>query len=364
MIDISAHGGDVYKNNIELDYSASLNPLGMPEGVRKAIMDTIGGEDRYPDPDCMELRKAIAKSINETLKGTLFDSSEHISGGYINGIDKISYSNVACGNGAVDIIYRLVNYLKPKKALLIAPTFSEYECALRSARTQIVYYNCKPATYDVGKDIVGYIKDDIDIVFLCNPNNPTGRIIDNAVISEIYRECVIRNAFLCIDECFKEYLLHDDIASPIVENVLYIRAFTKMYGMAGIRLGYGISFNEDVIAGIMCGGIPWNVSTIAQVAGVAALKEREHVVKTRALISSERAYLERELKNLGLWYVESQVNYILFKAAIGLKQKLIDRGILIRDCNNFIGLGEGFYRIAIRSHEDNMKLIAMLKEVV
>lgn len=339
------HGGNIYKYNSVIDFSANVNPCGISKAVIRAVNAAAVNAYNYPDLECVALRNAIAD------------------------YEMVEPWNIICGNGASDIIYRLVLALKPKKALLIRPCFSEYERALRSVGADIEYYDVNADTYDVDGDIIKYISDDIDILFICNPNNPTGKSADKTLINKIKEKCIEKDIFLCVDECFYDFA--DDKVrfslkseAIIAKNVLVIRAFTKMYGMAGIRLGYGITGNIEIIKNMIEAGPSWNVSSIAQAAGIEAIKDREWVEKTRKLIFTEKEYLYREFDNIGIRYIRGDANYIFFMAGSGLKEKLIAKGILIRDCSNFEGLFDGYYRVAVRTHADNEKLINALKEVI
>ncbi len=344
------HGGDIYSksyiNNL-LDLSANINPLGMPPKVKKAIVSNLESYEAYPDPLCREIRQDLSKYHN---------------------IDK---DYIVCGNGAADIIFRLVYALKPKKALVLAPTFAEYEEALKESDTFISYYDLDPRNnFKIKDDILLLIKEDIDIFFLCNPNNPTGIPLTKEEIKEIAHCCEKHKVILVIDECFTDFLEEEEKYSFVpylkeYENVFILKAFTKMYAMAGIRLGYGLCSNIEFINKISSIGQPWNVSTVAQSAGVAALKENEFVYKTKKIIKENREYLLKELNSLGFTTYNSKVNYILLKSPISdLKSKSEKYGILIRSCANYRNLDDSFYRIAVKSKDDCERFIRAMKEII
>ena len=342
------HGGDIYSFNKNIiDFSANINPLGMPLSVKKAIIDNIENYKAYPDPLCRSLRKALAKK------------------------EKTSMENILCGNGAADIIFKIALGIKPKKALILSPTFSEYEEALKLVNCKINYYKLKEENNFFIKDnILNYLNEEIDIIFLCNPNNPTGILLEKEKVLKILKRCKEKNIIMVIDECFMDFIYDEEnysISSYInnFKNLIILKAFTKIYAMAGIRLGYMLSSNEEIINKISSIGQPWSVSSVAAFSGEAALKEEEFVNKTKLYIKENREFLKKELENLGFKVFNSKANYIFFKSNIlNLKEYLKEKGVLIRSCNNYIALNKDYYRIAVKSKEDNKILIKCLKELI
>ncbi|MHB8064580.1 MAG: pyridoxal phosphate-dependent aminotransferase [Ruminiclostridium sp.] len=346
------HGGDIYtrrnmpENKKLIDFSANINPLGLPLAVKRAIIDNIADFSSYPDPLCRALIDEISKHEN------------------------IPAEYIVCGNGAADIIYRIAAALKPKIALLTAPTFSEYEEAVKTVNSSIRYhYLFENNEFNVDEDIVEKLEPDIDVVFLCNPNNPTGVPIEKQLLLKIAARCKLNKIVLVVDECFIEFLENSQKYSIVdkldaFDNVLVLKAFTKIYAMAGIRLGYGICLNKDTVDRIYNAGQPWNVSVVAQKCGIAALKETEYVSQTRMIIKQNREYLMEELRLLGLKVFESKANYILFKTQNKLLNHELEKyGILIRSCDNYTGLNNTYFRIAVRSKEDNQYLIKSMKKI-
>ena len=300
----------------------------------------------YPDPLCRELREALA--IHEDINS----------------------SNIICGNGAADIIFKITLALKPKKALLIAPTFAEYEEAINLVNGEIIYYNLKEEKdFCIEADILDYITSDLDIMFICNPNNPTGIPMKKGDMFNILEKCKKNNVILVVDECFIDFLIDEEeysLSSYISQynNLIILKAFTKIYAMAGIRLGYMMCSNMDIVNKINNIGQPWSVSTVASKCGVAALKEVDYVKKTKEYIKENREYLIRELNSLGYKVFESETNFILFKTKdTNIKDKLEEYGILIRSCSNYRNLNEEYFRIAVKSEKNNKYLINCLKEI-
>lgn len=342
MTDI--HGGNVYDKSVKLDFSANINPLGMPEGVKKAYHSAIELCERYPDHNCTELKKAIAEHEN---------CSENL---------------ICVGNGAADLIYRIVNTFKPKKCVLVSPSFSEYEKALNEVNCEIAYYQLKDElNFDVHSDFVNMINSETDMVFLTSPNNPTGRIIPAEILKSIAEKCIDTDTILVADECFLEFAENGcghSVRRFMNENIIILKAFTKIYAMAGIRLGYAVCGDSAKAEKISESGQYWSVSAVAQKCGTAALKEKEYIQKTVELITAERHYLETELKRLGFKVYHGTANFILFRSKKKLSEKLLEKGILIRCCGNYHGLSDKYYRIAVRNHAENTELIKTMEMIV
>lgn len=347
-----SHGGDIYskrdipKDKMIIDFSANVNPLGMPIAVKRAIIDSIDDFSNYPDPLCRDL-------INEISK------HENIPAEYI-----------VCGNGSADIIYRIAAALKPKMTLLPAPTFSEYEESVKTESSSIKYhFLLEKNQFNLDQSIFDKITSDIDIMFLCNPNNPTGILTEKEMVLKIAAQCKANKVVLVVDECFIEFLENSQEYSIVdkldaFDNVIVLKAFTKIYAMAGIRLGYGICSNTDIIDRLYKAGQPWNVSVIAQKSGIAAIRQTEYVKQTKSIITKNREYLMSELSLLGLKVFESKANYILFKSKNRLLHQDLEKyGILVRTCSNYKGLDDSYFRIAVKSKEDNEYLIKSLKKI-
>ena len=337
------HGGDIY-GGIALDFSANVSPLGTPRSVTDAIERALPELYRYPDPYC----RTLVQTISE-----------------YEGVPK---NFVLCGNGASELIYAYCGAVRPKRAMELAPTFSEYSLALRRTGCEVVRFALKQEeNFDLRKDFLPILaREKIDALFLCNPNNPTGRLIADDLLEEILRICREKNIALFVDECFLSLSDGANDLTPFLPDVpqlFILKAFTKSYGMAGLRLGYGLCADKELLQKMSAAAPPWTVSTPAQAAGVAALKNAAFLAENRALIRAERPRLEEELRKLGFWVCPSQVNYILFHGAPDLHEKLMRRGMAIRNCANFEGLAPGWYRVAVRRREENEQLIAAIKSV-
>lgn len=341
------HGGDLYSQPIRLDFSANTNPFGTPDSVKQAVIDCLDQLHQYPDPYCRELVAAIAE------------------------YEQVPSNQILCGNGAADLIFAFCQAVKPKCALELAPTFSEYSAALESVGCQVERYPLnEEQAFCLDERFLETLQGKKwSCIFLCNPNNPTGQTIPNALLEEIAALCRKKKILLFLDECFQD--LCDDEAQyslkqRLNENpyVFILKAFTKSYGMAALRLGYGLCGNEALLNSMSHAVQSWNLSLPAQKAGVAALKEREFLRHSKTVIRQEKEWLQKELSALQLKVLPSKANYLFFRGPKQLKQQLLLQGIQIRDCSNYPGLEEGWYRIAIKKQEENQALITAMKQVM
>ncbi len=349
----SVHGGDIYSEKNKktgrhlVDYSANVNPLGLPVSVKEALKKAIKNCVNYPDPLCRELIEKLAGYL-KTRKEYFFIS-----------------------NGAADVLFKLALTAKPKRALLLAPTFSDYEKALRTVDCKCIYYELQEnENFTVGKDFLKMINSRVDMVVICNPNNPTGKLIDKNLLEEILSKCLLTGTKLLVDECFMDFV--DDTKAysmcPALKrfpNLIILKAFTKTYAMPGIRLGYCLTSDARIIRGLHENGQDWNVSVLAQAAGLAALNEDSYLFASKDLIKTERQYLTAQLELLGAKTFDSEANYIFFKLEkpANLAALLRAQGFLIRECANYHNLGSGYYRIAVKTRHHNRSLIKLMKEV-
>lgn len=342
------HGGDTEGYLLEygkepLDFSANCNPLGIPKSVPLAVMKAAENADRYPDPLCRRLRMALSEKL------------------------LIPSEQILCGNGAADLIFRLALAKKPRTAVVTAPTFAEYALSLETTGCKIYRHPLFSSDgFALTESILERITPDIDILFICNPNNPTGLTVEPALLLRILNACKENGTLLAVDECFNEFLDKPEQHSlkkllPKYDNLLVLDAFTKLYGMAGIRLGYCMTGDLRLLENMRNAGQPWAVSSLAQAAGLAALREDAYVKAARSLVKTERAFLIKALCDLGIKICGGEANFIFFHAGIPeLAARLRRLGILIRDCANFDGLTQGYYRAAVRTHEENVRLIGVL----
>ncbi|OQX80633.1 MAG: threonine-phosphate decarboxylase [Candidatus Omnitrophica bacterium 4484_70.1] len=346
---ICEHGGNIYEvkrryKREVIDFSANINPLGLPPKIKSRLWKNFQNILHYPDIKAESLIKRIAKYW------------------------PIKEENILVGNGSIDLLYLLIYTFKPRKVCIPFPTFSEYE---RTARCVEAKVNFLKLEEDKGFKFQGLKSMDAEVLFLCNPNNPTGNLIfeEREFIEKLPIELVI------IDEAFMDFLPDEKKYTLIwkaqkSKKIIVLRTFTKFFALAGLRLGYLVA-QKDTIDELKKRQVPWCVNSFAQLAGESILDEKEYIEKTRQFIERERRFLFTELTKIeGLKPYPSVTNFLLVKiekkklTSSLLKRKLIQEGILIRDCSNFRGLNNKFIRTAVRRHRENLKLIEALKKVV
>ena len=354
------HGGDIYRNvGVELDFSVNVNPLGMPNFVWEAAQKSIAFSMRYPDSACSALRRRMAEVTGIPEDAMIF------------------------GNGAAELIFRLVQVKQPQKAVLAAPSFAEYEAALRACGVEISFFLLKESE-SFFLNVTEYLdflrKERPDIIFLCTPANPTGAMIRKADLDRILEYCKRAGILAVIDECFIEFLDEERADGCIPEflewnrepaagtgTLFLIRAFTKTYAMAGLRLGYAFCTDRELLSRMEEKWQPWSVSIPAQEAGLAALSDERipFLQKTRNVTAKERTYLSDGLTKAGFTVFHSEANFLLFKdfkteQESWLYEYFLERGILIRSCKNYRQLDSRFYRICVRTHEENEEFLELL----
>ncbi len=445
------HGGDVYRRAVDLDYSVNINPLGMPPRACQAAKHGVDQSTAYPDWKVEKLRDAVVSFLNRKFAAVVSSAGANAdigvpsdgmrtdataavastcaagTGPVPGGIETheacaVAPEWISFGNGAADLIYRLMQVLRPQQVIVAAPAFAEYSVAAERVGAQVVpVYLSEADDFSFTPAVEAAFIQAIErapsgsAVFLCNPNNPDGNVIRAEVLQRIAAVCEAHHSWLLVDECFLPFLRSDDsthssggqeagergaqmpksISSDdsshaaathfsnvehalrpseracsmvpslrAFEHLVILRAFTKIYGMPGLRLGYMLTAAQALTDAVRATMTPWEINLPAQLAGVAALEETEFVEKTRALIRAERAFLVQTLPTLP--YVEkvyvpvSDANFILFRTEEGapdLKALLLDRGVLIRACGNYEGLDARYYRICVRTHEENLALI-------
>ena len=330
------HGGDVYRNPIEYDFSINVNPLGMPLASIQAAHEGVVLTGRYPDYKAEQLCHAIAKA------------------------KQIPADRIIPGNGAAELLYVLGQTI-PEKALTIAPTFTGYAEAVAAGGGELTYASDE-------QELLAKMDDSIRLVFLCNPNNPTGTLFTREQILRVLAKAEAMQAYVCVDECFLPFLEEEASYSMLPylakhPRLLVLRAFTKIYCMAGLRLGYLACGDTELQSRIRAKLQPWNTSIPAQMAGIAALSDTEYLAKTRENLQAERAYLVPRLRELVAEVYDGYGNFLLFRDEPDLKERMLDVGVLIRACGDFEGLDDTYFRIGIRSHSENQEFIRRLARV-
>lgn len=339
------HGGDItgYEEKYgkkPLDFSASLNPAGMPAGVAQAARAAVDAAQPYPDPLSRRLTRALAGRLG------------------------IEAAHLFCTAGAADAIFRIVYAMRPKRALLPVPGFAEYELALRAAGCTVDYhYLPEDKDFAPNEGLLKALRPGVDICFVCNPGNPTGQLMEKELLLALLARCEETGTLLVLDECFGSFVRAEAWFSlmPWVEkspHLVILGSFTKLYAMAGIRLGWAVCGNPALVPALRAAGQPWAVSGIAQAAGLAALNETAYAEKSLAAIHQSKAVLRAGLESRGARVMGSAANYLFFYTGIpAFGQRLADKGILVRSCANFEGLRDGYYRVAVRTAEENAQLL-------
>ena len=352
------HGGDIYRNKVHMDFSVNVNPLGISDGVMRALEQGIRKADVYPDPKCEELKKAIEKRVFKVVNVNLIPDC------------------IVCGNGASELLLAICQWKKPTKAILPAPGFAGYRKVLQTVGcTWREFYLSEEQNFHWTKERCNTLcqaleSEHYDILFMTNPANPTGTLMDREKLCEIAQVCERVGTLLVLDECFIELTdapLENSLVGELKEfkQLLILRAFTKSFAIPGIRLGYLVCPDEKT-ARLIEEQLPeWNVSVPAQQAGIAAMKEENFLQQSRKLIANERDWLTKKLTQMGVKVFPSKANFILFQwTKDDLYQRLLEQGILIRDCSDYEGLNGGYYRIAVKKHEENEELIRIMHSVV
>ena len=367
------HGGNIYGNEIEYDFSVNLNPLGPPESVRDALAAALNHVEEYPDPEYRELRRGLANYW------------------------QLAEEQLVPGNGASELIPGIIRTLSPKNCMVTAPCYSGYETALNAVAPSCRIHRIPLRAEDdftLPENIcqeIARVKP--NLLILTNPNNPNGKRISANRLREIADACRAAGTVLLMDECFlalsggdEDSLIHRIRSESLPAVVL--RAFTKTFAIPGVRLGYAVC--SAPMAERIRRELPeWNLSVFAQYAGRAALEAAAfgnvmrgtaaggtpapgtsaggtsgYLAASVEMIAREREYLMAELESLGLRVFPSDANYILFQSRDReLHQKLLDKGILIRDCRDYHGLTAGFYRTAVRTHRENTALLRCLRNI-
>ena len=336
------HGGDIYTDEIRLDFSSSINPLGTPPPVLQALRDAVPLSVHYPDPYCREAAAAI--SVYEGVP------EEYI----------------LLGNGAAELIYEFCKAAAPRKALIPVPSFSEYGSALENLGCKAVCHRLlREKDFVLDEDFLQVIREEEpDAVFLCHPNNPTGKLIRDELLDQIISLCVFFGIRLFLDACFLDLTGNKSRLNDRLEghpNLFILKALTKSFALPGVRIGYCLSSDQTLLAAMAHSVQPWNVSVFAQAAVPAALRETAYLEESVRLIEREREYLTEALGTLGFTVCPSDANFILFRGRAELDTSLRKQGIAIRNCGNFPGLDPCWYRVAVRLHEENEELIREMR---
>ncbi len=356
---MESHGGNIYKIAAKLgyepseiiDFSANINPLGLHPEIKEIILRNMELLPHYPDPEYGDLRRAIGESHN------------------------IPYEFVIPGNGATETIFLYCRSRRPKRSLIVAPTFSEYERALRESGSEIVFHELKEERNFVPNfhEIMDRVDSSFDLVVLCNPNNPTGVLCHGEELLTLAKHGEKFGTDLMVDESFLEF--REDcqeislISSDVPSNIFILRSMTKIFAIPGLRVGYAISSNKKLMEKMTLLREPWTINILAAKVAQEMLDCRDYLEKTAQYLKDEIDFFIPKLRRLPwLKVYPPSVNYVLLKlltpmTAAQLREKLLSKKILIRDASNFKFLDDKFLRIAIKDRSSNESLIKAMEEL-
>lgn len=353
------HGGNIteiqdkfsFSKDEIIDFSANINFLGMPEVVKKTLKKEIENLIHYPQPQAENFKKELSGKLN------------------------LAKEKIIAGNGAAELIYLLVDYLKINKILLPVPSFSEYEKAALKIEAELeFFYLNKEDNFSLNvSELKKYLKRN-DLIILNNPHNPTGKLYKKNKLRKITKLAQKENTYVIVDEAFIDFLEDENEYSLIKEvenfnNLFILRSLTKFFAIPGLRLGYGIG-SSKLITELEKRRDPWTVNSLAQVAGIEAINDKDYIKKSKVENRTERNFLFKSLKDISdLKVYEPSVNFILIKikkelTAEKLRNKMARQGIIIRDCSNFRGLDNSYFRVAVKSREENIRLLQVLKKLL
>jgi len=346
---IVAHGG-IYSAGLGydpkvIDFSSNVNPLGYPLSIKNSFKEHFSLLSVYPDSNSNELRKYLQKYTS------------------------IPSNQIVVGNGATEIIYNFCRaFLKRRKVLIPIPAFANYKSAASLHVASFHFLKTMNLNNSISK-----LQEEISkkyCVFICNPNNPSGVLTKRKNLLKILESAYDNSSIVFLDECFIELVpnSNESLVSYLKEfdNLFILRSLTKSFGLAGLRIGYGLG-SKRMIEVLHKLKIPWNVNGIAQKLAIKALSDVLHLKKTRKIIAREGKFLRYSISKIdGFTCYPSHANFILIKTKMNskhLQKKLLKKNILVRDCSTFRGLNNNFIRVAIRTHKENLKLVETLRRL-
>lgn len=340
------------KENIIL-FGANVNPLGLSGQVKKDLSEHLDIISSYPDRDYTDLKKAIAAYTNT--------SPEHI----------------VVGNGSTELISLLISQRAPKRALLLGPTYSEYARELNLVGGTLEYYNLKEEQdfrLDIS-DLTDTLKSDIDLLIICNPNNPTSSAISTADMKKLLTVCRSLGIFVMIDETYIEFAPEGTSLSavslvPEFDNFMVIRGVSKFFAAPGLRFGYGLTSNQAFLQTLLTHQNPWSLNSVGAYAGERMLKDTDYIKKTWTLIDSERTRMCTELSGLDTVKIyPAYANFVLVRilkeglTSFDVFEKAIHQNLMIRDCSSFESLNGEYVRFCIMNPEDNDRLLDVFRSL-
>lgn len=358
---VPLHGGNIYaaqrihggKLEEYLDFSANINPLGVSAQVKHAMAEALEKVTSYPDPEARELRETIAETY------------------------KVSESEILIGNGAAELIFQICRVVRPSRVVIPVPTFQEYELAARAEGIP-VYKVPMTISGSFAEMPIAVISNELmkgDMLFFCNPNNPTGSIHKREQLIPLLRAAQEKRAWIAVDESFIDFrsAQQSETCRHLVneyENLIIIHSLTKYLAIPGLRLGFLVTADR-VVEALSHGSIPWNVNVVAQFAGIAGLGDLEFRMQSVSTLEAEKDRFAGLLAEIpGFNVFSPSVNFILLDIrntgmnVAELQEKLWPHRIMIRNCSNFDGLSPSHMRVAVRKKAENDRLVSRLRDII
>ena len=335
-----------------ISFSANVNPLGISPLLRNTVSEKIDCISSYPDREYKHLKEVIA-----------------------------SYCHTECdkiipGNGSTELIAMIIDIRRPRKAVIIGPTYSEYEREVSLSGGKSCYYQLKEKDdFHLNiNDLNESLKDGTDMLIICNPNNPTSTVIDRKTLREILNICKERDIFVMVDETYIEFVecREETEGIPLTDyynNLFIIRGVSKFFAAPGLRLGYAVTGNQDLIREIFKKMNPWTINSLAEEAGKCMFLDRDYIQETTELIRNEREFMVNSLRSLSknIKVYEPYANFVLFRIdsekinADTLFDACIKEKMMIRNCATFPFLDNRYIRVCFMKHEDNVRLLNCIK---
>lgn len=352
---MNSHGANVFEiaknEGIEIkdikDFSSNINPLGPSEKALLELKNNLNLLSSYPDVDYVDLKKSISTYADCKIE------------------------NIVLGLGSTEILKDAINFFAPKISMILSPCYSEYERELKKISSKIIEYNLEEKNnFKINLDEIIKIINEKKVEFLifANPNNPTGTILKNSEIEKILKETDTK---ILVDETYVEFTDMKVYSSSklidFYENLFVVRGTSKFFALPGIRLGYGLSSNDKLLKFFKEKEILWQINSVAEICGKVMFSDKEYIEKVYNFIKTRREYFYEEvskIKNLKAY--ESYGNFILVKILKGLnsknlREKLMKKGLVIRDCQTFRNLDDSYFRFCLLDDDANKKLLENLK---
>ena len=335
-------------------FAANVNPIGISPKLRATLAEHIDDITGYPEREYTSLRKSIADYVDTSFK------------------------NIIVGNGSSELISLFIQILKPHKALILGPTYSEYEREVNLAGGTSRYYRLdENRSFSVHvESLAKQLNESIDLLIICNPNNPTSTAISRADMRKILDICKENGIYVLVDETYVEFAkdLHGITAIPLTQyynNIIVLRGISKFFAAPGLRLGYAICGNRDLIKSVVARQDPWSINTLAAIAGEIMFSDNDYITQTRELIASERQRICKKLDEFkDVNYYEPKANFILLKilndnvTAMDVFEAAIQKKLMIRDCSDFPFLDNKYFRFCIMMPEKNDELLKVIEDLL